>query len=153
MKTVLSVACVFFILCGCETGPVSKLFPPEPNTAENRRDWWDRSLGQRDGRRGYRVPVEVSDAGCHIEINDELVATLTNRVGEIIVWAHDDGQIHESRLVIVANPVLPGQFQQRKVFLEHDRVPRRLYFDLRLAAPTNGPGPQNVNINANINRH
>lgn len=132
MKALL--LCALCVLCGCHINP-----------------GYDESIPEQRGQRAYHVHVEVSDPGCHIEVNEQLVATLAEKTGEITVWAHDDGNIHEKYLLIVANPVKPGQHQQRKIFFEHAAVPRSLYFDLNLVPPPPDTGNKNVNINANFN--
>ena len=127
MKLSPFIALVFFFLVGCETPT-----PSDPNA----RDWYDRGLGNRDGYRGYRVAVEVSDPGCRIEVNEEHIATITDKVGEIILWGDSDGRFRGNQITrIVANPVKPGQHQQSKIFsssAERTPVPHRLYFDLNL---------------------
>ena len=133
MKIISFFALVCICVVGCESSA-----PLDPNA----RDWYDRGLGNRDGYRGYHVAVEVSDPGCRIEVNGEHIATLTNTIGEIILWGDSDGRFRGDQVVkIVANPVKPGQHQQSKIFSSiNDRVPvpRRLYFDLNLepAKPT-----------------
>ena len=116
-----------FCLVGCHSGKVA-------NRDDN--NWYDPTLGNRDRCWGYRVAVEVSDPGCRIELNGELVATLTNTVGEIVLWGARDGKFRGKQTVrIVANPVKAGQNQQTKTFYnirERERIPRRLYFDLNL---------------------
>jgi len=128
MRITAFVLALFFLV-GCESPA-----PLDPNS----RDWYDRGLGERDGFRGYRVSVEISDPGCRIEVNGEHVATITNTVGEIILWGDPDGKFRGDQVVrIMANPVKPGQHQQSKVFSSLDErvpVPRRLYFDLNLEA-------------------
>ena len=134
MKTLL--LCVLCVLCGCVSNP-----------------GFDESIPEWHGKRAYHVRVEVSDPGCHIEVNGQLATTLTNTVGEILVWAHTDGNIHDKYLLVVANPVKPGQHQQRKIFRDGDGVPHSLYFDLNLV-PGSLPdlfGNKNVNINVNSN--
>ena len=117
------------LLAGCQ----STIAPTDP-TATN---WYDKGLGKRGNCWGYRVAVEVTDSGCRIEVNDEHVTTLTETVGEIILWGYSDGKFREEQVVrVVANPVKPGQHQQTKVFRmvkrERARIPRRLFFDLNL---------------------
>ena len=136
MKPLVLLA-LLTLLCGCETANLFSRDPnaPKPPADPNRRDWYDRSLGERDGLRGYRVVVEVSDPGCRIEVNGEHVATLTNTLGEIILWGEPDGRFRPRRFAnIIANPVHPGQHQQAKYFPAGDdrMIPRRLYFDLKL---------------------
>jgi hypothetical protein len=124
---VISLIAGVFVFAGCQT--------PSP-TDQNRKDWYDRALGKRDNCWGYRVVVEVSDPGCRIEINKEHVATLTNTVGEIILWGYSDGRFRKNQVVrIVANPVRPGQNQQTKTFFNtagREPIPHQIYFDLNL---------------------
>ncbi len=140
MKISPFIALAFFFVVGCETPT-----PVNPNA----RDWYDRALGNREGYRGYRVAVEVSDPGCRIEVNGEHVATITNKVGEIILWADADGKFRGNQVTrIVANPVKPGQHQQSKVFASvRDRVsvPHQLYFDLNLE-PTKPTEKIDINV-------
>jgi hypothetical protein len=126
---------VGILLTGCQTSTA----PTDPNA----KDWYDRSLGKRENCWGYRVMVEVSDPGCRIELNDEHIATITNTVGEVILWGYKDGRLRQEQVVrLVANPVKPGQNQQVKVFRtvdgERAKIPRRIFFDLNLerAKPT-----------------
>ena len=120
-------AILVFIVLGCRTRPD---MPAKPLS------WYDPALGKRDKFWGYRVGVEVSDPGCRIELNGEHITTLTNTVGEIILWGHSDGKFRGKQVVrIVANPVKPGQSQQSKNFFninERERIPRNIYFDLNL---------------------
>ena len=70
-------------------------------------------------------------------MNDEHVATITNTVGEIILWGYSDGRFRKEQVVrVVANPVKPDQHQQIKVFRtiagERPKIPHRLFFELNL---------------------
>ena len=133
------------IFCGCET---PSTLPP--HLQPGRVDWWDRSLGQRDGLRAYHVQVEVTEAGSKIEVNGELVTTLTNTTGEIILWADGNGTFRNNLVTVVrANPVRAGQYPQTKTFssaLQRTYVPRQLYFNLSMVPADAG---KNVNINVN----
>jgi hypothetical protein len=151
---------LFLLLAGCETSQrVAKIFEPDPNKPKpppphldpTRRDWWDRSIRPHDGLHAYHVQVEISDPGSRIEINDEHVGTLTNTLGEIIVWGDNIGRWRKSENVIIANPVRPGQHQQRKIFHRDEDIPRRLYFDLKLVPPPAPPDSGNKNVNINVN--
>jgi len=120
VKNVMLIASMFLFI-GCQSPPT----------------WYDRELGKRDNYWGYRVAVEVSDPGCRIEVNNEHVATITNTVGEIILWGYSDGRFRQNQLVhILAYPVKHGQYQQSKHFYNRDRdrepIPHRIYFDLNL---------------------
>lgn len=142
---------------GCET---SNLFQADPNKPkplpphldQSRRDWWDRSIRPHDGLHAYRVQVEASDAGTRIEVNDEMVGTLTNTTDEIIVWGDNIGRWRQAS-VVVANPVRAGQHQQRKFFAREENIPRRVYFDLNLVTPPTPADSGNKNVNINVNRH
>jgi hypothetical protein len=123
---------VLLVIVGCKTR----------SNQNNGNNWYDPTLGHKilgknDLCWGYRVGVEVSDPGCRIEVNEELVATLTNTtVGEIILWGYRDGRFRENQSVrIVANPVKSGQHQQVKTFYnqrEREHIPHKMYFDLNL---------------------
>jgi hypothetical protein len=146
---VLFVSLILFP--GCES--LAPTAGPQPTAQRpvNRdpKRWWDPALGERDGLRGYRVAVEVSDPGSKIEVNNEFVGTITNTTGEIILWGNDNGTFRGDRLTTIkANPVKGGQFVQAKTFDERrDPIPHSLFFNLALqpASTSSKPGTE-VNI-------
>ena len=127
MKTLLAL-CVLCSLCGCE------LFRGATNPQQV--DWYDRTLGDRDGLRGYRVRVEVSEPGSRIEVNGEHVTTLTNTTGEIILWADANGTFRDNHVTVIkAYPVHTNQFVQKLEFSSRPQrtyVPHAIYFNLSL---------------------
>ena len=114
---------LWLVFSGCQTNP-------------EQVDWWDRSLGERDGLRPYHVKVEVSDPGSRIEVNGEHVVTLTNTTGEIILWADANGTFRNNHVTVVkAYPVHTNQFVQIHTFssaLQRTYVPHAIYFNLSL---------------------
>lgn len=130
MKTLLALCALTFFL-GCESAGVKSIFPPNPE----RVDWWDRTLGHRDGLRAYHVQVE-SAPGSRIEVNGEHLITLTNTTGEIILWADANGTFpHDHVTIIKAYPSSSNQFLQTLTFssvLQRTYVPHAIYFDLSL---------------------
>ena len=94
IQNLLTLAASSILLAGCMT-------PTDGS------DWWDKSIGKKGDLWPYRVQVEASDPGVKIEMNDDLVATLEGKTGEVIVWGYKDGRLRERQTVrLVAHPVV-----------------------------------------------
>lgn len=92
-----------------------------------------------DGTVAYTIQIEASEPEVKIEANGEYLGTapLTHTL-----FADRDGTFHNFGsfdYVIRALPAGPGQYLQTKVFrtggffTQEDRVPKRIYFDMKQA--------------------
>jgi len=89
-----------------------------------------------DGTVAYHVQVESSEPGARVEVNDDYVGTTPVKVR---VWGDPDGTFHNfgsSEFVIRVFPAGEGHVQTKVFrtggwFSQEDRVPGRLFFDLR----------------------
>jgi len=90
----------------------------------------------RDGTIAYHVEVDASEPGARVEVNEDYVGTTPVKVR---IWGDPDGTFHNfgsSEFVIRVFPAGDGHVQTKVFrtggwFAQEDRVPSRLFFDLR----------------------
>jgi hypothetical protein len=89
-----------------------------------------------DGTIAYYVEIESNEAGARVEVNEDHVGITPIKIR---VWGDKDGTFHNfgtSDFVIKVTPARDG-YVQTKVFrtggwfAQEDRVPTKLYFDLK----------------------
>lgn len=89
-----------------------------------------------DGTIAYYVEVESSEAGARVEVNEDHVGSTPIKIR---IWGDEDGTFHNfgtSDFVIKVIPAREGHVQTKVFrtggwFAQEDRVPTRLYFDLK----------------------
>jgi len=105
-----------------------------------------------NGTIAYIVEVETNEPGARIEANGDYIGKTPCTLK---IFGDKDGTFHNFgsyQYVIKAYPVRQGQYVQTKVFrtggwfTPEDRIPTRLYFDLRLE-PTTATQKIEVNVN------
>ncbi len=89
-----------------------------------------------DGTIAYYVEVESSEAGARVEVNEDHVGSTPIKIR---IWGDEDGTFHNfgtSDFIIKVIPAREGHVQTKVFrtggwFAQEDRVPTRLYFDLK----------------------
>ena len=87
-----------------------------------------------------RTLIESEPPGARIEIGGQYVGTTPVRVNIPRVSIHQTG----NNVVVVANPIKPGQQVQRKVIAYDETTPTHMFFDMNLVTI---PNSSTVNLN------
>jgi hypothetical protein len=130
-KTFFSLTAIAtaFLVVGCET-PLPPGAEPGPH-----------------GTMAYTVLVEASSPGVRIEANGEYVGEAPVQMK---VFGDRDGTFHNfgsETFVIRALPVATNEYAQTRVFrtgaflMSEDRIPERVYFDMKQPPPVYVPVP------------
>ena len=98
------------------------------------------------GTIAYDVPIEASEPGVRIHVNNEFVGTAPLKLR---IWGDKDGTFHDFGSYEYIIQALPNQtnhytqtrvFRTGRMFSPQDYIPKQVYFDMKQPPPTYVPG-------------
>lgn len=134
MRKILMLLLFFYFVIGT-TGCATITQPP--NSVVARRNPYN--IFPFYSYKDYEIEIISDPPGAKIEWNNEylgeapLEQVLTGDMGSL------------TSIMVIANPVYPGQYVQHKLFTGDKPIPKRIYFNMSLI-------PTGNDINVNINQ-
>lgn len=101
----------------------------------------------------HKILIESDPPGARVELNQEYIGITP--LEYTLLGGHNHAfSDNATRYVFRGNPVAPGQYVQEKSFHSgehHDIIPKRIFFDLRLAPA--GRGNSDVDLHIDLKAH